>query len=461
MDMAKVLAVLAQPREKAAPLEQVERLQLEIAYITKKRAVETRPVRVVMPKDILKPMPLVYVPHYEMGEDSVELRDYLAQGWAVACPDAFSDSYNGALTDDDLVFNNAALYALRHRPEFDMKRIVLAGGSAGAYMTLMLNGLQLGLCASVANGPVPNLYFNFYYYWQKAVALNQKALAELPGGLEEKDPASGGTPDVIRHFAALPIPFIAGLAGLFLPNLNNFPDKEDYHRWEELSPIGLCDCFSSPIIMNHSTSDVLVPVDQLTRKFTYKMPGESLPPDFNMLLPQEFPGRLGRALDELLPAEDTRVERITVPAEDHDSDMIYDSTRRFNINIYDDGPPEGYGTHSARLDTGRRRDIPYLKEMLERTASQTCQLTPAMLKRLLLRYQGRSIPLPPHEGVDDTVYGSLAVYRQEIVEELSNWIADHGMEACEAVLGQVMKEKGESSLEKIFHKICSEMRVQQ
>ena len=55
--------------------------------------------------------------------------------------------------------------------------------------------------------------------------------------------------------------------------------------------------------------------------------------------------------------------------------------------------------------------------------------------RLLLeRCQGDSVQLPAHEGIDDTVYGSLAVYRQEIVEELRQWANDHSLAALDAAM---------------------------
>ena len=39
--------------------------------------------------------------------------------------------------------------------------------------------------------------------------------------------------------------------------------------------------------------------------------------------------------------------------------------------------------------------------------------------------RGESVQLPPHEGIDDTVYGSLVVYRQEIIDELNSYVANH------------------------------------
>ncbi len=62
-----------------------------------------------------------------MMEDSAELPRCLAKGWAVASPTVFDTAYNGELTDDDLIFNIAALYALRHIEEFDRQRLAHEG----------------------------------------------------------------------------------------------------------------------------------------------------------------------------------------------------------------------------------------------------------------------------------------------------------------------------------------------
>lgn len=482
MDIAKVMAILAQPKEPPAPLEGVKRLRLDINYITKECQIESRPVKVILPENITAPVPLIYVPHYEMGEDALELRDYLKKGWAVASPAEFSNHYNGKLTDDDLVFNNAALYTLRRRKEFDRNRICLVGGSAGAYMTLMLNGLQLGHCASIANGPVINVYFNFEYYWNRANALNQQALIKI---LAEKTKAEKDSPKeevtkeektaskdeaslaVMKALMGVPIPFMAALATLFEPIADNFPEKEDQKRWEALSPIGLTDCFSSPIMVNHNTSDVLVPIDQITRKFTYDKPGASLPQNFTFRLPETFPGKLKYALDECLPVADTRTKRFVVPKNAPDENLPYDRDTKFNINIWDDGPMEGYGTHSSRMDTGRRFDVPYLEEMFEKTAARTCQLTPGMLKNLLLRWQGKSIALPAHIGVDDSIYGSLSIYRKEVEEELSDWSENHGKEALFEVFEKLVEMDGNSedrylikaAMEHITEKLREEERM--
>lgn len=454
MDISKVLAVLAQPKEEMKPLEQVERLKIEVSYINKEAQVVTRPVKIVIPQNAAKPMPLIYIPHYEMGEDSVELRDYLANGWAVACPTEVSAEDNAALTENDLVFNNAALHMLRHRAEFDKNRIILIGGSAGAYMALMLSGMQLGLCATIANGPVANIYFTNHYYAPKAAELNYKAMVKLLEEEADKPKESNPSPEkkqepmdensmklaLLSKFQKLPLPFVAMFTGVGEPTVEKIPDISDYTNWEAVSPVGVADCFSSPVMVNHNTSDVLVLVDQITRRYTYEKPGASLPETFIVRLPEDTPGKLKYSLEECLPEEKLRMERIIVPEHaEEETDIPYDGNKQFNINIFDDGPMEGYGTHSSRMDVGRRHDIPYVKEMFEQSAAKSCMLTAGMLRSMLERYQGKSIALPAHRGVNDRIYGSLAMYQEEICEELIDWTNIHGQQMLMTIYEQVLE----------------------
>lgn len=107
-------------------------------------------------------------------------------------------------------------------------------------------------------------------------------------------------------------------------------------------------------------------------------------------------------------------------------------------------------------------DVPYLEEMFERTAAETCELTPAMLRSLLIRYQGKSITLPAHTDVKDAVYGSLTVYQKEICEELLDWIENHGEAACKDIFDTVMQETGnkveKEELQKAMQEILDKVK---
>ena len=425
-DYAKVFAMQTEANKDLPPLKNISQREIDVQYIRKDGTIESRPIRLYIPEESEQPMPLIYVPHYEMAENAAELRRYLEQGWAVASPTDVLSSHNGLLTDDDLVFNNAALYTLRHMEEFDNQRIAIVGGSAGGYTTLMLSALQMGNCASIATAPIANVYFNFYQYFQMA----------------QRDDA----------------PFFLKLVrDSFTPILDNFPNVNDTERWEAFSAVGLADCFNSPLVITHVTSDILVPVDQITREFSYDHEGDSMPEDFSTRLSEDNPGVLGNSLADELPAELTHVEHIIIEDLDADSDLPYNEEKLFNINIYDDGPTESYGSHRATSGTGVVDDVPYLKAMFERGLAQNEILTEGKLFLLLERYMGESPQLPAHEGVDDSVYGSLAIYRQEIVEELTCWAANNSIEELDVAVKSAIAEQDTDKYIEVWDEIYNDI----
>lgn len=115
------------------------------------------------------------------------------------------------------------------------------------------------------------------------------------------------------------------------------------------------------------------------------------------------------------------------------------SEKLLTINIFDDGPMNPKGSHTAPGTTGSMDTIPYLEEMFSRTLAGTEKPAPGKLVLLLERYLGNSTQLPAHEGVDDTVYGSLVVYRQEVVEELSQYAANHSLEELDTAVDDALE----------------------
>lgn len=433
-DYANAFTLQTTANKSLPPLEQIEEREVDVQYIGKAGRVESRPIRLYIPQSAGQPMPLVYVPHYEMAADSLDLRRYLEKGWAVASPARVKSAYNGLLTDDDLVFNCAALYTLRHMGTFDTQRIALVGGSAGGYTTLMLNALQMGHCVSVAKSPIANVYFNFHQYF-----------------------------DLARRSDA---PFFLRLVrDSFRPVLENFPNPANMDRWEAFSPVGLADCLSSPVMITHATSDVLVPVDQITRAFTHAAEGSSMPESYSTRLPEDNPGVLGHSLADELPGEQTFVDRIPMDEPNEAPVLPFDPDRLFQIIIFDDGPTEAYGSHSTAPGTNLCDDTPYLEAMFARSLGQNETLTGGKLRLLFERYNGESVQLPDHEGVKDAVYGSLAVYRREIVEGLAVWAADHSAEALEAAVmeaaGTMEDERSRDQFLETWESIRRELNIQE
>ena len=391
-----------------------EEKRVDIPYITKADTVSVRPLHVYTPEGARKPTPVVYISHYEMKKDSKELLTYLSEGWAVVSPADVTGKHSMALAEDNLVFNNAALYAVRHCPDFDPQRIAVTGGSAGGYMSMMLNALQMGACVHVAMSPVENLYFNFKIHFHAAQKINNESNSEK-----------------------VPIPYINMVYKCFAPveDLSS-DDAEGIRRWEALSPVGLAQCYSSPFLVTHRTSDMLVPVDQTTRRFTYRKNGDSVPQGFSTRMSRSLPGKLGRSLDEELPAKLKCVTKYPIVPKGSVAAVAFDPSKPFNISIMDDGPVEGYSSHTSDL-SGKDDILPYLEEMLSRSLAQNEMLRPEKLRLLLERYLGRSIQLPAHENIDDTVYGSLSIYRQEVIDELGTYVKNHSVRQVDKMVASL------------------------
>lgn len=415
---------------------------LEIPYIDKTGKVQKGSARVLLPTDAEKPYPLVFVPHYETTENSGEAQAYLKRGWAVASP-IFLPEYNAILTDDDLVFNCATLRALRNMPEFDRNRVALDGGSAGGYMTLMLAGSQMGVCASIANAPIANVYFNIYQHFRAAGELNATKKAELAEKLQEAarstKPEELGWRTYEITMQTLPIPILGMIYDLFIPILNNFPDPTDVARYEALSPIGLADAFSSPFIVTHCTSDMLVPVDQITREFTRPAEGETVPEGFSTRLSKDNPGILGTPLAELLPEELTDVALTICPEEGVFTELTFNAEKPFQLCIFDDGPTQGAGGHSSAAHPSGYGKTAYLEEAFKRALGETEFARPGKILLLLRRYCGKSAQFPLWEGVDDSVYGSPAVYRAEVVEQLARFASNHSLAELDAAVDKALE----------------------
>lgn len=393
---------------------EIERSTYLVPYITNDGTVDEREIILLRPKDATGEIPLVYIPHYEIDENTADFQQYMSHGWAVASA-VFRSEYNGILAGDDLVFNNAALYALRHMEGVDNQRIAIVGGSAGGYTALMLNELQMGTCCAIANSPIANVYYNLCIYFSACDALNR---------------ASGIT-DI-----AMPVQLL--ITKSFRPNLSSFPNLHDADRFAALSPIGMAKCFSNPVAINHYTGDILVPVDQITKKYTYRQKNPAFPADFPIAMGEDYPGILSHSLEEEARQTDVSVSRYAVENQVVDMAMPV-SEKLLAINIFDDGPMNPKGTHAAPGTTGNLDTTAYLEEMFRRTLRETEQLIPEKLLLLLERYQGKSVQLPAHENVNDEIYGSLRMYRLEIIQELSQYAENHSLEALEAAMEQAIR----------------------
>lgn len=103
----------------------------------------------------------------------------------------------------------------------------------------------------------------------------------------------------------------------------------------------------------------------------------------------------------------------------------------------------------------------YYKEILDRlTLAGTEQLMPGKLLLLLERYQGNSIQLPAHIGVADTVYGSLEMYRKEVVDVLNIWMDNHSVEEMDKTIQEAISSISDETERLQFTQTWEEIKKQ-
>ena len=108
-------------------------------------------------------------------------------------------------------------------------------------------------------------------------------------------------------------------------------------------------------------------------------------------------------------------------------------------------------------NTGVVNDVPYLKAMFDRGLVQNEILTNGKLILLLERYMGESVQLPVDEGVDDSIDGSLAIYRQEIVEELACWAKNHSIDELDTAMKSAIAERDGDKYIEVWDKIYNDI----
>ena len=397
----------------------VEKRDIEVPYITQKGEIDRRTVRVFIPETFEKPLPLVFVAHYPIGESSREYTEFISKGWAIATFADFKPVGHGAsLTDDNLVFNSAALSVVRKMPEIDRTRISVMGGSAGGYMSLMLSALHLGICSSVSIAGITNIRFNMMDYFDHAHSYNLKEIEKL----DENERGN-----MQRRLEIMPIPVLGSIYDVFIPLKDNFPDRNDANRWAAYSPASLTGCFSNPILFTHFTSDLLVPIDQVTKRFTYEN-GNTLPEGYKLRLSEyDLPEILQHSLAEAVPDEDLSERIFPVSDEMKVINPEFDDSRRINIVVFDEGPVEATAGHVNKAAVYISYTA-YFETNFALSSRQTNLLTVEKLELLAERYAGKSVQLPVRETSDETIYGSAAKYRADVLEELSNFAEDCGKE---------------------------------
>ncbi|MBI2299881.1 MAG: prolyl oligopeptidase family serine peptidase [Armatimonadetes bacterium] len=331
--------------------------------------------RVFLPPELLAdpgtPLPLVHAAGYELDDGSAV--GLLREGLIVATPHAHPLTTLSRGPNLDL----ALLHAMRAQPWVDGRRILIQGGSAGGWTTLMMAAETFPLVGAMPAVPPLDWGYNAAYI------AGQGAVADVPA-----DPTKSKTP-VLAAVRAI----VQQLETYF-----NVPYESDALR--ALSPIAQLETITAPTQVFFSTADMLVPVDQVSAAHVQPHDAALFPAGFATSPAACLKGRPVRTLAEVLPAERAewfvpelapntaklRADGSVEPGTPPPLKMPFSTERQWSVVILNEGPVEpqvGHFKYAWGNDTSGFRHWALAK------GPQPAQLTADKLRRLMLRLAHR------------------------------------------------------------------------
>jgi hypothetical protein len=303
-------------------------------------------------------VPLYHAAGYEMADaGAVAL---LRQGFTVCSPTQVGANPLVQTIGPDI----ALLHIVRAMPFVDDSRVVIAGGSAGGWATLMLAAETFPLAAALPDVPPVNLGYNAAYYTRQARAIR-------------KNVTKDGKPRA---------PFLAVILPLMEQCVKVYGDDPDDQTWYRHSPLSQCPTLTCPVCITFSTADVLVPIDQVGSKWVKPFDPKGFPEGFTTDPDKLMRSRQGkRRLLDVLDEKQYEVFEMAVKAAGPVELPV--SKRQWSIVVLDEGAPEPAVGHFKHQGAQLSR-----KKFLEATLTgkvPASQLTPAKLERLMDRYAGK------------------------------------------------------------------------
>lgn len=318
-------------------------------------------------------LPLLHVAGYEaergMGEALAGL------GMIVSTP--HGEEPNPIVRGENL--DVAILHRIRALPCVDDERVLIAGGSAGGYMTLMLTAETFPLAGSQPDVPPMNLGYNCGY-----IVVNKPLAEAQPEGQEHQN-----------------MPVLNAVAPIGEGATEVYGADYSSEAWLNASPVTRLDEITCPTLITVSTADLLVPVNQYSADLAQDFDQALFPEGFRIAL-ADFVPRPEAQLTFLgtVPAGAVHMARLTVPADtpklgwtgEPDGPnaahikVPFSQTKRFTLAVLDEGPVEpqvGHLKYFVNPDKG---------EFLGWAAGRGVgpeQLSPAKLRRLMRRYLGQ------------------------------------------------------------------------
>lgn len=349
--------------------------------------------------DFSKKYPLYFVAGYEAPENGIV--GLVSDGWIVCSPRDLETNPLVRGINSDI----ARLHLARKLTWVDDRKVTIAGGSEGGWMTLHLCAESFPIAGGVPDVPPINWGYNAAYFFKQL---------ELVGPEQ-----AGGTPRV---------PALSAVGTALKPSVDVYGPDFGSETWYASSPIAHLDSITCPISVVWSTADVLVPINQIGAEWIRSGKGGNFPNGFTMV-PKELVdsprvtetllGSLNKDHYELfsvvVPTDTRRQNNPNATGKVVSFDLQRSKTKQWSITIIDEGEPlfdvdhRKYAfqvSHKAFLENSKRGEIG-----IE-------QLTEPKLIRLLKRYSGvEALPseLKHLQKADDE--------REDVVRGLSTYVS--------------------------------------
>jgi hypothetical protein len=313
--------------------------------------------------------PLFFAAGYELP-DGLESY-YASRGWIIVSPHALETNPLIRSINPDV----ALLHLTRSLPWVDDARVVVGGGSAGGWMTLMLAGETFPLAGAAPDVPPVNWGYNGAYFFKQ---------------LSKAGPLGG---------SSAKIPALYSVGTLLKPSLPVYGENYDDATWFADSPVAHISTITCPVSVYFSTADVLVPINQVGAKWVQPFEKSQFPDGFTMDPDKLVASREGRLrLLDALPESAYEVFRLAVPegtslqnvaggaGKATTCELPASAGKQWSIGIIDEGPPVP-GIDHRKFNLMLTRNA-FLERVVTRGIAPE-QLTSTKLERLMDRYAGK------------------------------------------------------------------------
>lgn len=328
--------------------------------------------KLYLPAGVVKakqPLPLYYAAGYELDDNSALA--HVARGAVVVTPRELPANPLVRTVNPDA----ALLHIARSLPFVDDARVVIVGGSAGGYITLMLAAETFPLAGAAPDVPPINWGYNAAYFLQR-----------------ERSPARA-TADA----NAPKVPVFDVIVPIVKQALGVFGDDTNSAVYFANSPLAHLPTITCPVSIYWSTADMLVPIDQVGSQWVRPFDPQAFPEGFTMKRNELTTSEDGqKRFTDVVKEQD--YELFLVPeatiarqlADAQESKLTVDfrnsSTKQWSITILDEGAPTPLLGH---LKHAVPRTHKTFLERVTKGKISPGQLTPIKLERLMDRYAGK------------------------------------------------------------------------